>query len=77
LASAKKRVTTYLPNLALEKMEGMVFLYENLLAVSSKRAALFLRRAGVSLCGGAVCADLGSSNNNAFVYRMRVSRQRE
>lgn len=41
MASAKKRVTTYLPNLALEKMEGKEFAYETFLAVSSKRAASF------------------------------------
>jgi len=41
LASAKKRVTTYLPNLAFEKMEGRIFLYENFLAMSSKRVASF------------------------------------
>jgi len=28
----------------------------------------------VSECGGVICADLGSSNKNVFVYRMRVSR---
>jgi len=27
----------------------------------------------VSECGGVICADLGSSNKNVFVYRMRVS----
>jgi len=32
LASAKKRVTTYLPNLALEKMEGMLTVRELYLA---------------------------------------------
>jgi len=32
LASAKKRVATYLPNLALEKMEGMVTVCELYLA---------------------------------------------
>jgi len=41
LASAKKRVTTYLPNQAFEKMEGRIFAYDSYLALSSKRAALF------------------------------------
>lgn len=27
----------------------------------------------MSACGGVLCADLGSSNKNVFVYRMRVS----
>jgi len=27
----------------------------------------------VSVCGGVMCADLGSSNNNVFVFGMRVS----
>jgi len=39
LASAKKRVTTYLPNQTLEKMEGKEFAYETFLTMSSKRAA--------------------------------------
>lgn len=67
LASAKKRVTTYLPNQAFEKMEGRIFAYEGHLAMSSKRAAPFCRRICVSGCGGAACADLGSSNRNVFV----------
>jgi len=48
LASAKKRVTTYLPNLTFEKMEGRIFLYENFLTMLSKRVTLFCRRVSVN-----------------------------
>lgn len=39
LASAKKRVTTYLPNRTLEKMEGEYFLSEPHGTLLSKRAS--------------------------------------
>jgi len=43
LASAKKRVATYLPNLVLEKMEGKESVDETCLAgiLLSKRAGAF------------------------------------
>lgn len=41
LASAKKRVTTYLPNQTLEKMEGEYSRSEPHWTLLSKRAALF------------------------------------
>lgn len=41
LASAKKRVATYLPNWALEKMEGIELLSDAAVVLLSKRAILF------------------------------------
>jgi len=62
LESGKKRVTTYLSNLGLLKMDGAYLAYEALNTVCSRLAQLHLRRMCVSMCGGVFGADLGSSS---------------
>jgi len=62
LESGKKRVTTYLSNLGLLKMDGAYLTCEALDTVCSRLAGLHLRSMCASVCGGAFRADLGSSS---------------
>jgi len=62
LESGKKRVTTYLSNLGLLKMDGAYLNYEALNTLCSRLVELYLRRMRVSAFGGIFRADLGSSS---------------
>lgn len=62
MESGKKRVTTYLSNLGLPKMDGAYLSYEAPDEIRSRLAGLYPRRACVSAAGGAFRADLGSSS---------------
>jgi len=62
LESGKKRVITYLKNLRLLKMDGADVVSEALDTTCSRLVGVFLRRMGVSACGGGLWADLGSSS---------------
>ena len=67
MASAKKRVTTYLPNSAAPKMDGATGLIRCLTAtmVVSRRASYLGRRLFVGIIGPRMSADLGGSSNNS------------
>lgn len=76
MASAEKRVTTYLPNCVLGKMDGGQPAADTCRGPvgPGRRAALFRRRVCVSGRGGAVCADLGGSSMKRFSLKDEGSR---
>lgn len=75
-ASAKKRVTTYLSNHGVPKMDGAHLPHEALDAKRGRRARVFRGRRCAGAAGGVRGADLGSSSIFRNMQR-RVRPQKE